>query len=179
MVNSDVVRSYLGLVEQGKSNFYAIEKYCGDKFFKTALRIHLLRSTPTLRQRIGARAAKPFEFVSTMIESLFTQENPDDGVLSCGWLPLDMKTFAMSNGRRRGCRLLPICGLPTSSVPHSVREIDFDLERIILMVQRLWANGPNVPASVHLDSAFDSAAPMGAVQTCNRQRAAGLPQVDW
>ena len=32
--NSDIVRAYLGLRVQGKSDFYAIEGYRGDKFFK-------------------------------------------------------------------------------------------------------------------------------------------------
>ena len=35
--NSDVLRSYLGLLVQGKSDFDAVENYRGDKFFKEAL----------------------------------------------------------------------------------------------------------------------------------------------
>ena len=55
--NSDIVRAYLGLRVQGNSDFYAIERYRGDKFFKVALGIGLLASSPTLRQRLDAQAA--------------------------------------------------------------------------------------------------------------------------
>ena len=34
VANSDIVRSYLGLLVQGKSDFDAIENFRGDAFFK-------------------------------------------------------------------------------------------------------------------------------------------------
>ena len=42
VATSDIVRSYLGLLVQGKSDFDAIENLRGDKFFKQALGIGLL-----------------------------------------------------------------------------------------------------------------------------------------
>jgi len=39
---------------QGKSDFDAIENHRGDKFYKHALGIELLPSSPTLRQRRDA-----------------------------------------------------------------------------------------------------------------------------
>jgi hypothetical protein len=54
VANSDIVRSYLGLLVQGKSDFDAIENFRGDAFFKQALGIGLLPSSPTLRQRMDA-----------------------------------------------------------------------------------------------------------------------------
>ena len=100
--NSDIVRAYLGLLVQGKSDFDAIEGYRGptggDKFFKEALGIELLASSPTLRQRMDAKASAMFEHVPGMIEALLGSQRPDYGVLPCGWLPLDMDTFAMGNG---------------------------------------------------------------------------------
>jgi hypothetical protein len=54
VASSDIVRSYLGLLVQGKSDFDAIENLRGDKFFKQALGIGLLPSSPTLRQRMDA-----------------------------------------------------------------------------------------------------------------------------
>ncbi|MCE4554758.1 hypothetical protein [Pelomonas cellulosilytica] len=38
---SDIARSYLGLLVQGKSDFDAVENLRGDKFFKQALGIGL------------------------------------------------------------------------------------------------------------------------------------------
>ena len=98
VANSDVLRSYLGLLVQGKSDFDAIENFRGDAFFKQALGIKLLPSSPTLRQRMDARAADQFDFTSALTEALLTSARPDYGVLPCGWLPLDIDTFAMNNG---------------------------------------------------------------------------------
>src|SRR4030095_12511680 len=44
VANSDILRSYLGLLVQGKSDFDAIENFRGDAFFKQALGIKLLPS---------------------------------------------------------------------------------------------------------------------------------------
>ena len=54
--NSDIVRSYVGLLVQGKSDFDAIENHRCDKFYKQALGISLLPSSPTLRQRMDAQS---------------------------------------------------------------------------------------------------------------------------
>ena len=42
VANSDIVRSYVGLLVQGKSDFDAIENLRGDAFYKQALGIALL-----------------------------------------------------------------------------------------------------------------------------------------
>ena len=80
---------------QGKSDFDAIENLRGDKFFKQALGIGLLPSSPTLRQRMDANAMPLAGHVPAMIERLLARQPPDYGVLPCGWLPLDIDTFAM------------------------------------------------------------------------------------
>ena len=98
VANSDILRSYLGLLVQGKSDFDAIENFRGDTFFKHALGIKLLPSSPTLRQRMDARAEDLFDFLPPLIETLLAGARPDYGVLPCGWLPLDVDTFAMDNG---------------------------------------------------------------------------------
>ena len=97
VATSDIVRSYLGLLVQGKSDFDAIENVRGDKFFKRALGIELLPSSPTLRQRMDAQASRLADQVLPMIERLLARHAPDYGVLPCGWLPLDVDTFAMDN----------------------------------------------------------------------------------
>ena len=81
VANSDIVRSYLGLLVQGKSDFDAIENFRGDAFFKQALGIGLLPSSPTLRQRMDARAAQMFDLVPPMIETLLAGQRADYGVL--------------------------------------------------------------------------------------------------
>jgi hypothetical protein len=98
VANSDILRIYLNLLVQGKSDLDAIENFRGDALFKQALGIKLLPSSPTLRQRMHARAEYMFDFLPTLIESLLDGTRVDYGVLPCGWLPLDVDTFAMGNG---------------------------------------------------------------------------------
>ena len=95
--HSDIVRSYLGLLVQGKSDFDAIENHRQDKFYKRALGIALLPSSPTLRQRMDAQADTLSAQVLPMVETRLTRRTPDYGVLPCGRLAVDIDTFAMDN----------------------------------------------------------------------------------
>jgi Transposase DDE domain group 1 len=197
VANSDIIRSYLGLLVQGKSDFDAIESFRGDAFFKQALGIKLLPSSPTLRQRMDARAAELFDFTTPMIEALLCSARPNYGVLPCGWLPLDVDTFAMDNGgtAKDGvgrtyagvdgyCPLASYLGshgfcLELSlrpGVQHSALETEFNFERVIPLAQRLSAAGPKAPVLARLDSGFDSARLMREIEAHNKP---GLPMVDW
>ena len=194
---SDIVRSYLGLLVQGKSDFDAIENYRGDNFFKQALGIGLLPSSPTLRQRMDAHAVALAEWVPSMIERLLGRHAPDYGVLPCGWLPLDIDTFAMDNGgtAKEGvgrtyagvdgfCPLAAYLGsygycvelALRPGVQHSAKHTDDDLRRIVPLAQRLSAAGPKAPLLARLDSGFDSAALMACIESMNRPDVA---QADW
>ena len=97
VANSDIVRRYLGLLVQGKSDFGAIENVRGDRFFREALGIAQTPSSPTLRQRMDAQAGGLSEHSAPMTERLLARHAPDYGVLPCGWLPVDIDTFAMDN----------------------------------------------------------------------------------
>jgi Transposase DDE domain group 1 len=197
VATSDVLRSYIGLLVQGKSDFDAIENLRGDAFFKRALGIGLLPSSPTLRQRLDAKAAELFEYVPEMTEALLGGNAPDYGVLPCGWLPLDVDTFAMDNGGtvKDGvgrtytgvdgyCPLAAYLGsaghcLDLALRPgsqHSAAETEFNFEWVVPMAQRLSANGLKAPILVRADSGFDSAKLMTALDGYNR---IGLPRVDW
>jgi Transposase DDE domain group 1 len=195
--SGDIVRSYVGLLVQGKSDFDAIENHRGDKFYKHALGITLLPSSPTLRQRMDAQAERLSPYVLPMIETLLTRRAPDYGVLPCGWLPVDIDTFAMDNGgtAKEGvgrtytgvdgyCPLASYIGaygfcLELKLRPgtqHSAKNTQDNLQRVIPLAQRLSAAGPKAPLLARLDSGFDSAALMAAIESLN---APGLPQVDW
>jgi Transposase DDE domain group 1 len=195
--SADIVRSYLGLLVQGKSDFDAIENVRGDKFFKHALGIGLLPSSPTLRQRMDAHASALGAFVPSMLERLLARSAPEYGVLPCGWLPLDIDTFAMDNsgtakegvGRTYAgvdgfCPLAAYLGaygfcLELSLRPgtqHTARDTEEDLRRIVPLAQRLSAAGPKAALLARLDSGFDSAALMTAIESMNEPR---LPRTDW
>ena len=160
MANGDILRSYLGLLVQGKSDFDAIENFCGDAFYKHSLCIGLLPSSPTLRQRMDARAAEMFDFIAPLNEGLLSSQHSDYGVLPCGWLPLDVDTFAMDNGgtAKEGvgrtyagidgyCPMAAYLGsygfclelALRPGVQYSASETDFNLERVIPMAQQLSA----------------------------------------
>ncbi len=199
--NADVLRSYLGLLVQGKSDFEAIEGVRGDRFYKHALGIGRVPSSPTLRQRLDAQAVAMFEHVPGLIEQLLMSQRPDYGVLPCGWLALDVDTFAMDNsgtakegvGRTYAgvdgyCPLVAYLGQHgfclelalRPGVQHSARETDFNLERVIPLAQRLSAASQgahkNAPILARLDSGFDSAGLMRCLHAHNQP---GLPAVDW
>ena len=207
--NSDILRSYLGLLVQGKSDFDAIENFRGDAFYKQALGIGLLPSSPTLRQRLDARAAEMFDFIAPLNEALLSSQLPDYGVLPCGWLPLDVDTFAMDNGgtAKEGvgrtyagvdgyCPLAAYLGSHgfclelalRPGVQHSASETDFNLERVIPLAQRLSAASQglqrNAPILLRMDSGFDAARLMSRIESCNQggmgsAASAGAVQVDF
>ncbi len=200
VANSDILRSYLGLLVQGKSDFDAIENFRGDAFFKQALGIKLLPSSPTLRQRMDTRADDLFDFLPPLIETLLAGARPDYGVLPCGWLALDVDTFTMDNGdtAKDGvgrtyagvdgyCPLAAYLGSHgfclelalRPGVQHSAAESQFNFERVIPMAQRLSAEGPKAPILARLDSGFDSAALMREIESYNRAGVPGMPAVDW
>ena len=154
VVNSDIVRSYLGVIAQVKSDFDAIQNFRSDTFFKQALDIGLLASSPSLRQRMDSRAARLFEFLPPMAWTLLASQRPDWGVLPCGCLALDVDTFAMDNsgtakegvGRSYAgvdgyCPLAADLGSHgfclelalRPGVQYSARETDFKLERVLPM----------------------------------------------
>ncbi len=197
VANSDIVRSYVGLLVQGKSDFDAIENHRGEAFYKQALGIGLLPSSPTLRQRMDAQAVALSGQVPAMIETLLKARRPDYGVLPCGWLAVDIDTFAMDNGgtAKEGvgrtyagvdgyCPLASYIGsygwcLELSlrpGVQHSAKHTEDDLRRVIPLAQRLSAAGPKAPLLARLDSGFDAAALMACLESMNHP---GQVQVDW
>lgn len=57
--HGDIAISYVGLLCQGKSDFDCIEEFRKDKFFRQALRVYHVPSSPTLRQRLDVGATSP------------------------------------------------------------------------------------------------------------------------
>ena len=173
VASSDIVRSYLGLLVQGKSDFDAIEGFRGDAFFKQALDIALLPSSATLRQRMDSAAVALLGHVPALIETLLKTARADFGVLPCGWLPLDVDTFAMDNSGtvKQGvgrtytgvdgyCPLAAYLGTQgmclqlalRPGVQHSARGTSLDLSHIVPMAQRLSAGSSKAPILARLDA---------------------------
>jgi hypothetical protein len=101
VANSDILKSYLGLLCLGKNDFDAIENFRTNAFFKHALGLVNVPSSPTLRQRLDVNASSWFDLVPQMNQKLLSSRingKPIDfGTLACGYTPVDLDTFAMNN----------------------------------------------------------------------------------
>jgi hypothetical protein len=95
--HADVVKTYLGLLCLGKSDFEAAEGVAGDDWFKEALDIQKVPSQETLRQRFD-RQAKAFERLAEAanIELLKRTQVPVTA-LPTGHVPLDLDVFCLDN----------------------------------------------------------------------------------
>ena len=101
IANSDILKSYLGLLVQGKNDFDAIEAFRGDAFFSRSLSVGTVPSSPTLRQRMDTHSADWFELAGELNFALLFDKYGgaavDFDVLPCGYMPLDWDTFVMDN----------------------------------------------------------------------------------
>jgi len=95
--HADVLRSYLGLLCIGKSDFEAVSDRRQDDYFKNALGIGTVPSAETLRQRMNEQA-EPFRRVidSCAVEMIKNAGAPLSA-LDTGHVPLDMDVFPMDN----------------------------------------------------------------------------------
>jgi hypothetical protein len=99
--NTDVIRSYIGLLSLGKSDFEAVAGMKDDKYFQESLGIKRVPSPETLRQRLDETAA----FFQPIVSSTFTEfiRNAKGRItpLSMGHVAVDMDVFCMDNSGTR------------------------------------------------------------------------------
>jgi hypothetical protein len=113
IANSDVLKSYLGSLVQGKNYCDAIEEFRGDDIFTRALDVGVVSSSSTLRQRMGTHAASWFELTGEFNQALLSAKYAagplDFGALPCVYMAVDWDTFDLK-------RILPmsakLTGLP-------------------------------------------------------------------
>jgi hypothetical protein len=192
MANSDILKSYLRLLCLGKDDFDAIEGQRKDAFFACALGLRAVPSSPTLRQRRDTHTASWFELVdginAAALGMKISGKPVDVGVLPCGYMPLDVDTFAMDNsgtakehvGRTYAgvdgyCPLAACLGTQgfclelalRPGTQHSASEIEYNIERVLPLAAKLTASrsGSEVPTPLlfRADSGFDSAKLMCAI----------------
>jgi hypothetical protein len=101
IAHSDILRSYLGLLCMGKSDFEAVEALRASPFALRALGLVQVPSSATLRQRFDAQASRWFELIDRINERLLglhiKGQPVDFGLLANGYCPIDIDTFAMDN----------------------------------------------------------------------------------
>ena len=160
--NSDIVKSYLGLLVQGKNDFDAVEEFRGDAFFSRALDVSTVPSSSTLRQRMDTHAVSWFELASefnlALLSAKYATGPVDFGALPCGYMAVDWDTFVMNNSGTQkeevGRTYQGVDGFTPSAtylgslgyclelalrpgVQHSARETELNLERVLPMAAKL------------------------------------------
>ena len=174
----DCIRSYVGLLCIGKSDFDAIENKRDDAFFRTALGLGKVPSAPSLRQRFDSQADVLIPMVDdASIEFLETAKVPVTPISVSPWLKhvaLDMDVFPMDNSGSKkegvsytykghdGYAPLAVylgnegwclaCELREGS-QHGQKEFIQLLERVIPRARKLTES----PLLVRLDSGHDAA----------------------
>ena len=97
----DVLRSYLGLLCLGKSDYQAIASMREDDYFKHALGIVRIPSVERLRQRLDESGTRLIPTINrcsrTMLKRL---EAPISGYRS-GFIPLDVDVFPQDNSKTK------------------------------------------------------------------------------
>ena len=162
IANSDILKSYLGLLVQGKNDFDAIEEFRGDDFFIRSLGVGAVPSCSTLRQRMDSHAASWFELAGQFNEALLSAKYAtgpvDFGALPCGYMAVDWDTFVMNNSGTKkeavGRTYQGVDGYTPSAtylgslgyclelalrpgVQHSALETELNLERVLPMAAKL------------------------------------------
>jgi hypothetical protein len=102
VATADVLRSYLGLLCQGKSDFAAIHPFWeDDEFFSAALGVKKVPSPETLRQRMD-KVAEPARWIVNFCTVEFLKKaKATMSTLSTGHMPLDMDVFTQDNSNTK------------------------------------------------------------------------------
>jgi hypothetical protein len=101
ITHGDVLRSYIGLLCLGKSDFEAVSNVRGDRFFTEALGISTVPSEVTLRQRLDARAEAFLPWVAEGAVVLLREVGVKPTALETGHVPLDADVTPFDNSGTR------------------------------------------------------------------------------
>lgn len=112
IAHADCVRSYVGLLATGKSDFDAIENRRADDFFKAALGIAIVPSSPSLRQRFDEHAdamipivdAAAIDFlaqVGATVTPIIVREGAGLRPRKAKYTPLDIDVTPFDNSRTK------------------------------------------------------------------------------
>jgi len=175
MRTSDVVKSMVGLLNLGKSDFEAIEPFRSDRFSKEALGLSKVPGSVWIRQRLDAKAAELRELTDE--PSLRLLERTEAPITAHqGYVCADLDAFVMDNPDPRKEAVSRTCQGVDGYTPialylgnegwnlglelragshHSALETDFFLERTFPRLERLCPKDARVLRRG--DSGFDSA----------------------
>lgn len=95
--NIDVIRSYIGLLALGKSDYEAITDMRDDRFFHESMGLKSIPSAETLRQRLDEIAKDAQPLVSSTFTEFIQRAKGKVTPLASGHVPLDIDVFCMDN----------------------------------------------------------------------------------
>ena len=102
VATADLLRCYLGLLCQGKSDFEAIRPfYEDDDFFTAALGVKKVPSPETLRQRLDAVAEATMRIVDFCTVEFLKKAKAEFSTLATGHMPLDLDVFTQDNSNTK------------------------------------------------------------------------------
>lgn len=194
IATSSLLKAYVGLLCTGKSDFDAIESLRQDAFFRDAMGLVAVPSSPTLRQRmdaLGEAGDVALTALDEVNERLLRRAKPTLSPLPCGHLALDFDVFTLDNSgtAKEGVGrtymgfdgYAPIAGYLAEEgyclglelrpgTQHSASETPDFLNRLLPRARAISKQ----PLLVRADSGFDSGAIFAALADA---RAAG--PLDW
>ena len=95
--NTDVIRSYLGLLSLGKSDYEAVSDMKDDKYFQQSLGIKAVPSSETLRRRLDETATIFQPIASSTYTEFIRNAKGKVTPLAMGHVAVDMDVFCMDN----------------------------------------------------------------------------------
>lgn len=97
----NILRSYLGILSLGKTDYEAVTDKKNDDYFKHALRIKRVPSAETLRQRFDEVSEKLLPLVDKSSTEFINNSNALITPLKTGHVPLDCDVFPMDNSQTK------------------------------------------------------------------------------
>ncbi|MEO1925656.1 MAG: hypothetical protein ABGY08_06685 [Gammaproteobacteria bacterium] len=99
--HSDIIKSYIGTLSLGKSDFEAVENHRQDKHFKTSLAIKQVPSTSRLRQRLDKQADELLPIMHECnIDFMANAKIPVTPLKMCH-VALNMDVYPMNNEKTK------------------------------------------------------------------------------
>lgn len=99
--HADIVRSMVGLLCLGKSDFEAISAMRDDNYFKQSLGISNVASSERLRQRLDENAQTMLPVIEDCSVTMLKNGKVPITALDIGYVPLDMDVFPMDNSNTK------------------------------------------------------------------------------
>ena len=173
--NIDLIRTYVGQLSVGKSDFDAIENVRNDRYFKQALDIKQTASSARLRQRFDEDARAIIPLIDDAMVDFVKNTNAPITPLSTGHVALDMDGFPMDNSgtKKEGVSrtykghdgYVPMAGYLgkegwcvgmelREGTWHGQKEFGYVLERTLPRVRKLI--GSETPLLIRLDGGHDA-----------------------